>query len=59
VLVGAAGNAVTPIRVYTADEARRLFGPEPLALAPSVSGNGARGAFLPALLEDLRRRTAR
>jgi flagellar biogenesis protein FliO len=59
VLVGAAGNAVTPIRVYTADEARRLFGPEPLALAPALSSSSARAGFLPALLEDLRRRTAR
>ncbi|HEY3612586.1 MAG TPA: flagellar biosynthetic protein FliO [Gaiellales bacterium] len=63
VLVGSAEHGVTPLRVYSADEARelRVEPREPLALAgaPAGADGGARPGFLAALVESLRRMTAR
>jgi flagellar biosynthetic protein FliO len=82
VLVGSSEQGVTPIRVYTAEEVRRL-GFDPTASlpalapaagsgssgfgsgfgflpgSPSGSGSGPGGGFGPALLETLRKMTAR
>ena len=66
VLVGSAEHGVTPIRVYSADEARRLEAeepaPAPASLAPAAfraeerrNGSG----FVSNLLEELRQRTVR
>ena len=65
VLVGSAEQGVTPIRVYTADEARRLgVDPDALLEAPAPAAfrsNGSRpgGSFGVNLMEELRRRTVR
>lgn len=67
VLVGAAEQGVTPIRVYAADEVRRLgFDADPGTQAPfapmGMLGPGpgaARPGFGAALVETLRRMTAR
>jgi flagellar protein FliO/FliZ len=60
VLIGSGEQSVTPIRVYSAEEARqlRIEPREPLALdaGPPVD---APPSFLAALLESLRRMTAR
>jgi flagellar protein FliO/FliZ len=62
VLVGSAENGVTPIRVYSADEVRRL-GYEVGATAPlqpfTPTQERARGSFGMNLLEEMRRRTVR
>jgi flagellar protein FliO/FliZ len=62
VLVGSAEHGVTPIRVYSADEARRLEveSPPPPSLAPAAfrADEGGSG-FISSLLEELRRRTMR
>lgn len=58
VLVGSSEQGVTPIRVYDADDVRRLgFDPHEL---PTITptGNGGMG-FGNALLETLRKKTAR
>jgi flagellar protein FliO/FliZ len=62
VLVGSAEHGVTPIRVYSADEARRLEveKPPPPSLAPAAFRADERGSgFISNLLEELRRRTMR
>lgn len=59
VLVGSAEHGVTPVRVYAADEARRLSqvlaADDPTPLREPASG----GPFLLRVVEDVRRRTAR
>jgi len=62
VLVGSAEQGVTPIRVYSADEVRRL-GFEVGATAPLQpfvpNAERSRGTFSANLLEELKRRTVR
>jgi flagellar protein FliO/FliZ len=60
VLVGSAEQGVTPLRVYSADEARelRIEPREPLA-ARAEAEDGPRPGFVAALVESLRRMTAR
>jgi flagellar biogenesis protein FliO len=60
VLVGAAEQSVTPIRVYSAEESRRLVpaGDEG-GLQPLRSGEGDRPGPGAALLDALRKLTAR
>ena len=60
VLVGSAEQGVTPLRVYSAEEARELHiePREPLALVAGTADD-ARPGFGAALLEALRRMTAR
>lgn len=60
VLIGSGEQSVTPIRVYSAEEARqlRIEPREPLALDAGPPGDAA-PSFLLALLESLRRMTAR
>lgn len=56
ILVGAADEAVTPLRVYSPDEARALLDrPDDFALRVPTTDGGILGR----LLEELRRRTAR
>jgi flagellar protein FliO/FliZ len=62
VLVGSAEHGVTPIRVYSAEEARRLEveSPSPPSLAPAAFRADERnGGFVSNMLEELRRRTER
>jgi flagellar protein FliO/FliZ len=62
VLVGSAEHGVTPIRVYSAEEARRLEveSPSPPSLAPAAFRTDERtGGFVSSMLEELRRRTER
>lgn len=63
VLVGSAEHGVTPLRVYSAEEARelRIEPRERLALGDSGAAPGEvpRPGFLAALVESLRRMTAR
>lgn len=60
VLVGSAEQGVTPIRVYSAEEARRLrIEPGELLALGGGSTGGAWPGFLATLLESLRRMTAR
>jgi flagellar protein FliO/FliZ len=55
ILVGATEHTITPLRVYTAEEALAVTGADPTALAlPPAEPVGARG-----LIEALRQRTAR
>lgn len=61
ILVGSAENAITPLRVYKADQARRL---EPLLdaqapLRPLRGNGGAQGAGLSRIVDELRRRSMR
>ena len=62
VLVGSAEQGVTPIRVYSAEEVRRL-GFEVGATAPLQpfvpAEDRSRGSFSANLLEELKRRTVR
>jgi hypothetical protein len=60
VLVGSGDHGVTPIRVYTAEEARqlRIEPSEPLGLGAGATG-GTQPGFLTALLDSLKRMTAR
>jgi flagellar protein FliO/FliZ len=60
VLVGSGEQGVTPIRVYTAEEARRLrIEPnEPLVAGAGALADAPRG-FVGTLLEQLRKKTAR
>ncbi len=60
VLVGSAEQGVTPIRVYSADEARDLrIEPRDLPVLGSPIVESDRPSFRAALLESLRRMTAR
>jgi flagellar biosynthetic protein FliO len=64
ILLGASDGSVTPIRVYGADEARRLgVDPRTVPALPAPGrrgGNGGGGSSLgTALIETLRRMTAR
>jgi flagellar biosynthetic protein FliO len=62
VLVGSAEQGVTPIRVYSADESRRLEveSPSPPSLAPAAfRADEHSSGFLSNLLEVLRQRTVR
>jgi flagellar protein FliO/FliZ len=61
VLVGAAEQGVTPIRIYSAEEASQL-GPqfeEPTDLRAVGGDAGKGGPTIARLIDDLRRRTAR
>ncbi|MFL5963104.1 MAG: FliO/MopB family protein [Gaiellaceae bacterium] len=63
VLVGSAEHGVTPIRVYSAEEARRLevdSPSPPRSLAPAAFRVDEQpGGFVSNMLEELRRRTVR
>jgi flagellar protein FliO/FliZ len=61
VLVGSAEHGVTPLRVYSAEEARelRIEPRERLTPLTSAPADGPRPGFFPALVEALRRMTAR
>jgi flagellar protein FliO/FliZ len=66
VLVGSAEQGVTPIRVYNAEEARRLgalleTSPDLRAVGVTgpTSGSERRGPTVSRMIEDLRRKTAR
>jgi flagellar protein FliO/FliZ len=63
VLVGAGEQGVTPIRVYTAEEARRLRIEPPAPLTPAFnaqrSGDEPHPGFFEALVESLKKKTAR
>lgn len=63
VLVGSAEHGVTPIRVYSAEESRRLEADSaapPRSLAPAAFRTDEQpGGFVSNMLEELRRRTVR
>ena len=63
VLVGTGEQGVTPIRVYTAEEARRLHIEPPAPLTPAFNaqrtGDEPHPGFFEALVESLKKRTAR
>ena len=62
VLVGTGEQGVTPIRVYTAEEARRLRIEPPEQLAPfhaRPSADTERPGFFEALIDSIKKMTAR
>jgi flagellar protein FliO/FliZ len=61
VLVGSAEHGVTPLRVYSAEEARelRIEPREPMVHSTGATGDGEHPGFVAALVETLRRMTAR
>ena len=60
VLVGAGAQAVTPIRVYSAEESRMIALDEPDdGIRPLGPGGGQRPGFLGALTDSVRKLTAR
>jgi flagellar protein FliO/FliZ len=63
VLVGTGEQGVTPIRVYTAEEARRLHIEPPAPLTPAFTahrtGDEPNPGFFEALVESIKKKTAR